>query len=83
MGYLAYSRLGLFNPPARLTQKQLDLRLVGVGGRFRPLEIDSSGPVAWLLLQKLTPTDLTDFHQQKATVRSHLKHYSIKSRQIL
>ena len=83
MGYLAYSRLGLFNPPARLTQKQLDLRLVGVGGRFGPLEIDSSGPVGWLLLQKLTPTDLTDFHQQKATVRSHLKHYSIKSRQIL
>ena len=91
MGYLAYYRLGLFNPPTRLTHlprltrptlKLLDLRLVTVGGRFRPLETDSGGSVGGLLLQNLTPTNLTNLHQQKATVCSRLKHYSIKSRQI-
>ena len=91
MGYLAYSGLGLFNPPARLTHlprltrptiKPPNLRLVIVGGRFRPLETDFGGSVGGLLLQNLTPTDLTNLHQQKATARSRLKHYSIKSRQI-
>lgn len=63
----------------RPTQKPPDLRFVMVSSGFQLLETNSSESVGGSLLQNLTPTNPTNLHQPKATIRCYMKHYSVRS----